>query len=77
MLPPPNKTITVSLGVWYNAETGSIHLAPHDRGGPITTDNDNPISKPGHPNLSMKLSRCRRDAGAPHPARTHDGHPDN
>tara|TARA_B100001939_G_C16423234_1_gene397428 strand:- start:48 stop:284 length:237 start_codon:yes stop_codon:yes gene_type:complete len=61
------KTVYLEMGVWYNEEQGSIHLAAKGVEGFHTTVNANDESKRGHPNLFMKLARCLRDAGAPYP----------
>ena len=61
------KTIFLQMSIWYNESTGKIHLATPEVPGVITTVNDNPESKRGHPNLYMKLSKCLRAAGAPAP----------
>ena len=61
------KTITLTLGVCYDAGQDRIHIATHDHGGLITTVNADPASKRGHPNLFLKLAKCLAEAGAPHP----------
>lgn len=64
----PGNSVYLEVGVWFNQETGKIHMTAKDGDGFHTTVNDDPVSKRGHPNLYMKLAKCLRKAGAPHPA---------
>ncbi|MGI9488091.1 MAG: hypothetical protein ACR2RF_19870 [Geminicoccaceae bacterium] len=64
----PGNSVYFEVGVCFNQDTGKIHITGKDVEGFHTTVNADPQSKRGHPNLFMKLARCLRDAGAPHPA---------
>lgn len=64
----PGNAIYVKVGVWLDQKTGAIHIAGKDVSKFHTTVNNKPASKRGHPNLFMKLAKCLREAGAPHPA---------
>jgi len=60
-------TIYMKVGVWYNAESGDIHLTVPESGWFHTTVNNRPGSKRCHPNLFAKLARALKEADAPHP----------
>lgn len=55
------------MSVWYNEETGHIHLAVPASEGFITTVNGEAASKRGHPNLFRKLALALREQGRPAP----------
>jgi len=59
------KTANLEMNVWYNAETGHIHIAAPDHF--ISTISPDPSSKRYHANLYRKLATCLRDLGLPHP----------
>lgn len=61
------KTATVQMSLWFNAETGHIHLAAPGSSWFITTVCNTPASKRGHPNLFGKLARLLDEAGLPGP----------
>lgn len=63
----PGKSIYMELGFWYNDVDGHIHLTAKDVEGFHTTVNNDPGSKRCHENLYLKLAKCLKDAGAPHP----------
>jgi hypothetical protein len=65
------KTATFTMGAWYNAETGHIHLAIPDSGWFITTVSNEPSSRRYHPNLYRKLARALKESGVPHPDVAH------
>ena len=61
------NTAYLTIGAWYDAKTGHIHLTLPHSGWFHTTVNNDPESKRGHQNLYAKLARALREAGAPHP----------
>ncbi|RUT96516.1 hypothetical protein EOD23_30410 [Mesorhizobium sp. USDA-HM6] len=61
------NTAYLSVGAWYNAETGHIHLTLPHSGWFHTTVNADEGSKRGHPNLYRKLARALKEAGVPGP----------
>ena len=61
------NTAYLNVGVWYNAETGHIHMTLPHSGWFHTTVNDDAKSKRYHPNLFGKLARALKEAGVPHP----------
>ncbi|MBW6398575.1 hypothetical protein KPL78_11990 [Roseomonas sp. HJA6] len=64
------KTAYARIGLWFNAETGHIHLSLPGQG--LSTVIDTATSKRGHPHLFNKLAKMLRDAGKPHPAIVED-----
>jgi len=61
------NTAYLSIGAWYDKETGHIHLTlPHSKWFHTTVCNK-PDSKRGHPNLYAKLARALSLAGVPNP----------
>lgn len=60
------KTAYARIGLWFNEETGSIHLSIPGPG--LSTVNAKPESQRGHPHLFNKLAKVLRDQGKPHPA---------
>lgn len=63
----PGNSIYFEVGVWYDEEQGSIHMAAKGAPGFHTTVRQDPTLKRGHPNLFKKLVKCLRDNGAPAP----------
>jgi hypothetical protein len=63
----PGKSVYLDVGIWFDENQGHIHMTAKGVDGFHTTVAPNPDSKRGHPNLYMKLAKCLRDAGAPHP----------
>ena len=63
----PGKSVYLDVGIWYDEQQGHIHITAKNVHGFHTTINDNAESKRGHPNLFMKLAKCLKEAGAPHP----------
>ena len=63
----PGNSIYFEIGVWYNEETGSIHMTAKDAPGFHTTVRQDSKLKRGHPNLFKKLARCLREKGAAAP----------
>lgn len=61
------NTAYLNVGIWFNAETGSIHMTLPHSGWFHTTVNGNEKSKRGHPNLFAKLARALKEAGVPGP----------
>lgn len=61
------NTAYLNVGVWYDADTGHIHLTLPRSGWFHTTVTDDPKSKRGHPNLYEKLARALREADVPGP----------
>ncbi len=61
------NTAYLNVGIWYNAETGHIHMTLPNSGWFHTTVTNAPDSKRGHPNLYGKLSRALKEAGVPGP----------
>ncbi len=59
------KSVTFELRIWWDPESEKIKMAAQDLF--ITTVNDRPASKRGHPKLFRKLARVLRDHGAPAP----------
>ncbi len=60
-------TVYARVGIWYNAETGHIHLTVPGSDWFHTTVNNEPGSKRYHANLFRKLARGLDQAGAPGP----------
>lgn len=61
------NTAYLNVGVWYNQDTGQIHITLPNSGWFHTTVYDNPESKRGHRNLFAKLARAMKEAGVPYP----------
>jgi hypothetical protein len=61
------RTAYLNLGVWYDEDTGHIHLTLPHEGWFHTTVTDERTSKRAHPNLYGKLARALREAGVPGP----------
>lgn len=59
------KTVRFDVGIWFNADSGHIHMAAKDAF--ISTVSNDPASKRYHPNLYRKMAKALRDAGAPAP----------
>jgi len=55
------------MGVWYDANTGHIHLTLPRSGWFHTTVNNEANSKRCHANLYSKLARALKEAGVPGP----------
>jgi hypothetical protein len=62
------NTAYLSIGAWYDSETGHIHLTLPHSGWFHTTVNDEPGSKRCHHNLYTKLARALAEANVPGPA---------
>lgn len=64
----PRKSVHLDkVRIWWNEQSGRIHISA---GGPhafISTVSEDPTSKRGNPNLYYKLAKCLGQAGAPHP----------
>jgi hypothetical protein len=63
----PGKSVYLNVGIWFNEETGNIHLTAQNVEGFHTTVNSRPDSVRSHPNLFAKLAKVLKGAGAPHP----------
>ncbi|MBZ9859710.1 hypothetical protein [Mesorhizobium sp. CA12] len=61
------NTAYLSIGAWYDVETGHIHLTLPHSGWFHTTVSADEESKRGHPNLYKKLARALKEAGVPGP----------
>jgi hypothetical protein len=61
------NTAYLSIGAWYDAKTGHIHLTLPHSGWFHTTVVSDAGSKRGHPNLYAKLSRALKEASVPAP----------
>ncbi|ESQ82047.1 hypothetical protein AEAC466_19200 [Asticcacaulis sp. AC466] len=61
------NTAYLNVGVWYNKETGQIHMTLPHSGWFHTTVKEDEKSKRGHPNLYGKLARALKQAGVPAP----------
>lgn len=59
------KTVRLDVGIWFNAQTGRIHIAAKDAF--ISTVSNDPNSKRYHPNLYRKMANTLRQSGAPAP----------
>jgi hypothetical protein len=59
--------ITLEMSVRYNERDGHIHLIAVGQEGFMTTVNNNTENDRGHPDLFLKLAKCLRRAGVPHP----------
>ena len=57
----------LNVGVWYDAETGHIHITLPNSKWFHTTVNDKPSSKRAHHSLFTQLARAMKEAGIPHP----------
>jgi hypothetical protein len=66
------NTAYLNVGIWYNSDTGHIHMTLPHSGWFHTTVTDDAKSKRGHPNLFAKLSRALREAGVPRPTETNE-----
>ena len=64
------RTAQAHLSIWYNEETGHIHLAIPDSSFFVTTVNDVDGSKRCHRNLYKKLARYLLQEGLPGPLDT-------
>jgi len=62
------NTAYLNVGVWFDPETGHIHITLPHSGWFHTTVTADADSKRGHPNLFAKLARALKEAGVPHPA---------
>jgi hypothetical protein len=58
------RTVTIKLGVWYDADEQRIKLTSRDF---ISSVDLNPASTRHHPHLLRKLARLLRANGAPAP----------
>ncbi len=65
MAKAPSKTVRLDVGIWFNEESGHIHIAA--KKAFISTISNDPESRRFHPNLFRKLSKCLKDAGVAHP----------
>lgn len=61
------NTAYLSVGAWYDAKTGHIHLTLPHSGWFHTTVSPDADSTRGHPNLYGKLTRALKEAGVPAP----------
>ncbi len=62
------NTITVEIGVWWNANTGKIHIASNQSDTLIVTVSNDPKSaRRYHPKLFRELAKILKDNGAPGP----------
>jgi len=61
------NTAYLNVGVWYDKDTGHIHMTLPNSGWFHTTVNVDQKSKRGHPNLYGKLARALKEAGVPAP----------
>lgn len=66
------NTAYLNVGIWYDNDTGHIHMTLPHSGWFHTTVTDDAKSKRGHPNLFAKLSRALREAGVPGPTETNE-----
>ena len=57
----------LKVGIWYEADTGQIHMTAPGSDWFHTTVNDKPNSKRGHHSLFGMLARALTEAGVPHP----------
>jgi hypothetical protein len=53
----------LNVGVWYEAETGHIHITLPNSKWFHTTVNDKPSSKRAHHSLFTQLARAMKEAG--------------
>ena len=63
----PGRSVYVRMGVFYNEDTGQIHLTAPETKWLHTTVNNKPGSKRCHPNMFAKLARILKESGAPSP----------
>jgi hypothetical protein len=61
------NTAYLNIGVWYEAETGQIHVTLPHTGWFHTTVSTNPKSKRFHRSLLAQLARAMKEAGVPYP----------
>ena len=59
------KTAQVTIGLWFDEESGDIHLSIPGHG--LSTVNGDASSKRGNPHLFNKLAKILYDQGKPHP----------
>jgi hypothetical protein len=59
------KTATVTIGLWFDAKAGDIHLSIPGQG--LSTVSADAASKRGDPHLFNKLAKLLREQGKPHP----------
>jgi hypothetical protein len=69
----PPRTISVTLGIWYDEDMGHIHLAAPGSHWFHSTVSGTPGSVRAHPNLYRKLSRLLAEAGVPYPVGVDEG----
>jgi hypothetical protein len=62
------RTAYLEMGVWFNEDTGHIHMALPKTDWFHTTVNKQAGSKRCHENLYHKLARALQEAGAPAPS---------
>jgi hypothetical protein len=61
------NTAYLNVNVWYDAETGHIHLTLPNSDWFHTTVGSDESSKRGNPNLFAKLARALKEARVPGP----------
>ena len=59
----PGNIAYLNVGVWYDAETGHIHMTLQHSGWFHTTVNAEATSERRHPDLFGKLARALKEAG--------------
>lgn len=57
----------LNVGIWFDPDSGHIHITLPRSDWFHTTVTDDPTSKRGHPNLYGKLARALKEAGVPGP----------
>ncbi|MCP5432222.1 MAG: hypothetical protein H6923_03015 [Alphaproteobacteria bacterium] len=60
-----HKTAYPKIGIWFDGQSGDIHLSIAGHG--LSTVNAKADNKRGNPHLFNKLAKVLRDEGKPHP----------
>jgi len=62
------NTVTLEIGVWWNARERTIHIASNQSKTLIATVSNDPTSvRRYHPKLFRELAKILKDNGAPGP----------
>jgi hypothetical protein len=61
------NTAYLNIGVWYEPDTGQIHMTLPHAGWFHTTISTNPKSERFHRSLLAQLARAMKEAGVPYP----------
>jgi hypothetical protein len=62
-----HKAAYLNVGVWYEPDSGQIHMTLPNSDWFHTTVNNNPNSERRHHSLFVKLARALKEADLPYP----------